>query len=208
MFVSNPSFTYFGSSSLTDLFRIDEFKLHVSPSPNDQVPVCRVVQKREQELPELQGAAALVWQTVLLPLTCWRAQHKWLQCAISPSPILQNKHSTPYPPVFLAQRKRHHRPNKDPCQDESLWRFHWKRLEKFGSHQWGSVDKKDSPLLLLFWYSTGDFPNDDDWQVRTSRRHRQPTMNNSFIQYRTFENSDESTFFLFSLHYPRLLSGI
>lgn len=28
----------------------------------------------------------------------------------------------------------------------------------------GSVAKEDSPLLL-FWYSTGDFPKDDDWQV-------------------------------------------
>lgn len=127
---SLQSLLYFSSSSLTDLFRIDEFKLHVSPSPNDQVPICRVVQKREQELPELQGAAPLVWQTVLLPLTCWHAQHKWAQCAMSLSPILQNKPSTPYPPVFLAQRKRHHTSNKDPCQDESLWRFHWKRLEK------------------------------------------------------------------------------
>lgn len=55
---------------MTDLFRIDEFKLHVSSRPDDQVSVGRVVQQREQELPELQGAATLVRQTLLLHFTC------------------------------------------------------------------------------------------------------------------------------------------
>lgn len=61
--------------SMTDLFRIDEFKLHVSSRPHDQVSVGWVVQQREQELPELQGAATLVRQTFLLHFTCLYIGH-------------------------------------------------------------------------------------------------------------------------------------
>lgn len=44
----------------------------------------------------------------------------------------------------------------------------------------GSEANKDSPLLL-FWYKTGDFPNDDDWQVWTSRKYRQQTVKKVFM---------------------------
>lgn len=35
---------------------------------------------------------------------------------------------------------------------------------EFGRVKRGSLAKEDSPLLPA-WYSTGDFPNEDDWQV-------------------------------------------
>ena len=55
---------------MTDLFGVDQLELHVASRPDDQVCVGRVVQQREQELPELQRAAALVRQTLLLHFTC------------------------------------------------------------------------------------------------------------------------------------------
>lgn len=59
---------------MTDLFGVDQFELHVASGPDDQVAVSRVVQQREQELPELQRAAALVRQTLLLHLN-WLVGH-------------------------------------------------------------------------------------------------------------------------------------
>lgn len=55
---------------MAHLFRVDEFELHVASRPNDQVPVGRVLQQCEQELPELQRAAALVRQALLFHFPC------------------------------------------------------------------------------------------------------------------------------------------
>lgn len=44
----------------TYLFGLDEFELHAAAGPRDEVSIARVVQQGHQELPELQGAAALV----------------------------------------------------------------------------------------------------------------------------------------------------
>ena len=46
------------------LLRLDEFELHAAARPGDEVAVGGVVQQGDQELPELQGAAALVWRPV------------------------------------------------------------------------------------------------------------------------------------------------
>ncbi len=44
----------------THLFRLVEFELETSSRPGDVRGVGRVVQQRDEELPQLQGAAALV----------------------------------------------------------------------------------------------------------------------------------------------------
>lgn len=57
-----------GSTGDANLLGLDQLELHASTSPGDEVAVSWVVQQRDQELPELQGAAALVrW-----PLTIHR----------------------------------------------------------------------------------------------------------------------------------------
>lgn len=48
----------------TDLLRLYQLELHATTSPGYEVAVSWVVQQRDQELPELQGAAALVWWPV------------------------------------------------------------------------------------------------------------------------------------------------
>lgn len=48
----------------TDLLRLDEFELHAATGPGDEVSVGRVVQQGDEELPELQGATALVGRAV------------------------------------------------------------------------------------------------------------------------------------------------
>lgn len=59
-----------------NLLGLYQLELHASTSPGDEVAVGRVVQQRDQELPELQGAAALVrWPVtvhrgLLLEFTC------------------------------------------------------------------------------------------------------------------------------------------
>lgn len=42
------------------LFGFNEFELHAAAGPCDEVGVARVIQQGHQELPELQGASALV----------------------------------------------------------------------------------------------------------------------------------------------------
>lgn len=69
------------------LFRVDEFELHVSSRPDNQVCVGRIVQQCEQELPELQGATALVRQTLLLHFTCLQGQTGHNECGSIPFPI-------------------------------------------------------------------------------------------------------------------------
>ena len=69
------------------LFRVDEFKLHVSSRPDDQMRVGRIVQECEQELPELQGATALVRQTLLLHFTCIQGQTGHNEHGSIPFPI-------------------------------------------------------------------------------------------------------------------------
>lgn len=59
------------------LFGVDEFELHVASRPHDQVAVGRVLQQREQKLPELQRAAALVRQTLLLHFPCCGTDTRW-----------------------------------------------------------------------------------------------------------------------------------
>lgn len=74
-FIFNFKFEFpFWCLLMSDLFRIDQFKLHVASRPDDQVSVGRVVQQCEQELPELQRAAALIRQTLLLHFTCLQSQ--------------------------------------------------------------------------------------------------------------------------------------
>lgn len=74
------------------LFRVDEFKLHVSSRPDDQMCVGRIVQQCEQELPELQGATALVWQTLLLHFTCIQGQIGHNEYGSIPFPIFIPTH--------------------------------------------------------------------------------------------------------------------
>lgn len=45
-----------------DLLGLYQLELHATASPGDEVAVSGVIQQRDQELPELQGAAALVWR--------------------------------------------------------------------------------------------------------------------------------------------------
>lgn len=60
------------------LLWLDEFELHATAGPGDEVRVGRVVQQRHQELPELQRAAALVGRALavqarlLLDVACGR----------------------------------------------------------------------------------------------------------------------------------------
>lgn len=60
------------------LLWLDEFELHATAGPGDEVGVARVVQQGHQELPELQrstplvrGALAEHAAPLLLDLTCW-----------------------------------------------------------------------------------------------------------------------------------------
>lgn len=55
--------------AVADLFGVNQLELHVSPRPDDQVCIGGVVQECEQELPQLQGATALVRQTLLFHFT-------------------------------------------------------------------------------------------------------------------------------------------
>lgn len=63
------------------LFGLDEFELHATAGPGDEVGVARVVQQGHQELPELQRAAALVrcalaknTAGLLLHFACWEEE--------------------------------------------------------------------------------------------------------------------------------------
>lgn len=47
------------SVHITHLFRFDQLKLHAPPGPDDARRVVRVVQQRDQELPQLQRAPPL-----------------------------------------------------------------------------------------------------------------------------------------------------
>lgn len=49
-----------GLTGDTNLLGLYQLELHATTSPGDEVSVSRVIQQRDQELPELQGAAALV----------------------------------------------------------------------------------------------------------------------------------------------------
>lgn len=49
---------------VTHLLGLDEFKLHATSGPGDEVGVGWVVQQSHKELPELQGASALVRRTL------------------------------------------------------------------------------------------------------------------------------------------------
>ena len=49
-----------GGRGFAHLLRLDELELHAAARPGDEVAVGGVVEQGDQELPELQGAAALV----------------------------------------------------------------------------------------------------------------------------------------------------
>lgn len=55
-----------GSTGDANLLGLYQLELHASTGPGDEVAVSWVVQQRDQELPELQGAAALVWWPVTI----------------------------------------------------------------------------------------------------------------------------------------------
>lgn len=79
-----------------------------------------------------------------------------------------------YHPVFLAQHKCHHSTDVALCHDQTLWGEN-KDIRKVDicsseklcriRHQTKTYLKAKTNSPTLFWYKTGDFPNDDDWQV-------------------------------------------
>lgn len=48
------------------LLGLYQLELHATTSPGDKVAISRVIQQRDQELPELQGAAALVRRSLTI----------------------------------------------------------------------------------------------------------------------------------------------
>lgn len=77
------------------LFGFNEFELHATSGPRDEVGIARVVQQGHQELPELQRAAALVRRALaknatpfLLHLT-WKKEETDRRSAVRPTSRLQ-----------------------------------------------------------------------------------------------------------------------
>lgn len=83
-----------------------------------------------------------------------------------------------YRQVSLARRRCRHRTNEAPAHGRILWGQTGSEIRQILVPVWKKKKRKDdntrvkhSPtllLLLLFWYKTGDFPNEDDWHVWTS----------------------------------------
>lgn len=80
------------------LLRFDEFELHASASPRDEVWVGRVVQQGHQKLPELQGAAPLIRRALaiqpclLLYVTCTKPNDQSGQSIIKSANTLMALH--------------------------------------------------------------------------------------------------------------------
>lgn len=53
-------------SADADLLGLYQLELHAAASPGDEVAISGVIQQRDQELPELQGAAALVRRSLTI----------------------------------------------------------------------------------------------------------------------------------------------